>query len=104
MFNADVFDTKVIQDEAKLEWTPFMAPKSRHGSSFVEALSNEAQSEKVICKDASLGKSVTALANFKVDPAASVSAQEIVFLDELIQDVRELDVNIFWIRHRSVQI
>jgi hypothetical protein len=48
-----------------------------------------------------LGKSVTALANFKVDPAVSVSAQEIVFLDELVQDVRELDVNIFWIRHRS---
>ncbi len=51
-----------------------MAPKSRRGSSFVEALSNEAQSEKVIGKDASLGRSVTALANFKVDPAVSISA------------------------------
>ncbi len=49
-------------------------------------------------------KSVTALANFKVDPAVSISAREIVFLDEFVQDIRELDVNIFWIRHRSVQI
>jgi hypothetical protein len=60
--------------------------------------------EKVIGKDASLWKSVTALANFKVDPAVSVLAREVVFLDELVQDVRELDANIFRIRHRSVQI
>ncbi len=83
---------------------PFVAPKSWHGSSFIEALSNKARSEKVIGKDASLGKSVTALANFKVDPAILVSAQEIVFLDELVRDVRELDASIFGIRHRSVQI
>ena len=87
-----------------MEWTPFVAPKSWRGSSFVEALSNKAQSEKVIGKDASLGKSVTAFADFKVDPAISVLAQEIVFLDELVQDVMELDANIFGIRHRSVQI
>ncbi len=104
MFNANVFDTKVIHDEAELEWTPFVAPKSQRGSSFVEALSNEAQSEKVIGKDASLGKSITALANFKVDPAILVLAWEIVFIDELVRDVRELDANIFGIRHRSVQI
>jgi hypothetical protein len=72
MFNANVFDTKVIHDEAELEWTPFVVPKSRRGSSFVEDLGIEAQSEKVIGKDASLGKSITALANFKVDPAVSV--------------------------------
>jgi hypothetical protein len=70
----------------------------------VEALSNKAQSEKVIGKDASLGKSITALENFKVDPAILVLAREIVFLDELVRDVRELDANIFGIRHRSVQI
>jgi hypothetical protein len=104
MFNVNVFDTKVIHDEAKLEWMPCVGPKSWHGSRFVEALSNKARSEKVIGKDANLGKSVTALANFKVDPAILVSAREIVFIDELVQDVRELDANIFGIRHRSVQI
>jgi hypothetical protein len=77
MFNANVFDTKVIHDKAELEWTPFVVPKTRSGSSFAEALSNEAQLEKVIGKDASLGKSVTALANFKVDPAVLVLAREV---------------------------
>ncbi len=84
--------------------TIYGAKVAPYGSSLVEAFSNEAQFEKVIGKDASLGKSVTALANFKVDPAISVSAQEIVFLDELIRDVRELDADIFGITHRSVQI
>jgi hypothetical protein len=101
MFNANVFDTKVVQDEAELEWMPFVVPKSRRGSSFVEALSNEVQSEKDIGKDASLGMSVTALANFKVDPAVLVSAGEIVFLDELIRNFRELNANIFGIGYRS---
>ncbi len=31
-------------------------------------------------------------------------AQEIVFLDELLWDIRELDANIFGIRHRSGKI
>jgi hypothetical protein len=48
-------------------------PKSRRGSSVVEAISNEVQLKKAIGKDASLGKSITALANFKVDPAILVS-------------------------------
>ncbi len=48
MFNANVFNTKVIHDEAKLEQTLFMAPKSRRGSHFIEALRKKLQSENVI--------------------------------------------------------
>ena len=42
MFNADIFDTKVIHDEAELERPPFVAPKPRSGLGFVEAFSNKA--------------------------------------------------------------
>jgi len=42
MFNANVFDTKVIYDEAELERPPFVAPKPRCGLCFVEALSDKA--------------------------------------------------------------
>jgi hypothetical protein len=31
MFNADVFDTEIIHDEAELERPPFVAPKPRSG-------------------------------------------------------------------------
>jgi hypothetical protein len=69
MLNANIFDTKVIYNEAELEGMPFVAPETQRGSSFIEALSNEAGLKKVISKDAGLGKSVTALANFKNRPS-----------------------------------
>ncbi len=81
-----------------------MAPETRCGSSFIEALSNEAGSKKVIGKDAGLGKSVTALANFKIDPAVLVATNKVVFIDEFFRDVRELDAYIFGTWHGHVQI
>jgi hypothetical protein len=51
-----------------------------------------------------LGKAITTLANFEVDPAIAVTTSEVVFLDEFIRDVGELDANIFGIGHRSVKV
>jgi hypothetical protein len=45
MLNANVFDTKVIHNEAELKQTPFVVPETRRGSSFIEALGNEARSK-----------------------------------------------------------
>jgi hypothetical protein len=87
-----------------LEGTPFEAPETRYGSSFIKALSNKAGSKKVIGKDAGLGKSVTALANFKIDSAVLVATNKVVFIDEFFRDVGELDVYIFRIGHGRVQI
>ena len=51
-----------------------------------------------------MGKAITTLANFEVDPAIAVPTSEVVFLDEFIRDVGELDANIFGLGHRSVRI
>ena len=91
MLNANIFDTKVIHNEAEWKRPPFVEPETRRGSSFIEALSNEAGSKKVIGKDAGLGKSITALANFKIDPAVSVATNKVVFIDEFFRDVGKLD-------------
>ncbi len=104
MFNTHILHIKVIYNETELKWTPFVAPETWYGSSFVEAFGNKAGSKEIISKDTSLGKTVAALANFKVDPAIAVSTKEVVFLDEFVGDVGELDANIFWFWHRSVQI
>jgi hypothetical protein len=104
MLNANIFDTKVIYDEAELEGTPFVAPETWRGISFIEALSKEAGSKKVIVKDARLGKSITALANFKIDPAVLVATNKVVCIDEFFRDVGELDAYIFGIGHGHVQI
>jgi hypothetical protein len=45
MLNANVFDTKVIHNEAELKRTLFVTPETRCGSSFVEALCNKAGSK-----------------------------------------------------------
>ncbi len=51
-----------------------------------------------------MGKAITTLANFKVDPAIAVPNSEVVFLDEFIRVVGELDANIFGLEHRNVKI
>jgi hypothetical protein len=45
ILNANIFDTKVIHNEAELKQTPFVAPETRRESSFVEALGNKAGSK-----------------------------------------------------------
>jgi hypothetical protein len=104
MFKTHLFNTKVIHNETELKWMPFGAPETRRGSSFVEAFGDKAGSKEIISKDTSLGKTVAALANLKVDPAIAVPTNEVVFLDEFFWDVRELDANVVWFWHRGVQI
>ncbi len=43
MLNSNVFNTKVIHNEAELKRPPFVAPETRRGSSFVKALGNKAR-------------------------------------------------------------
>ncbi len=51
-----------------------------------------------------MGKAITALANFKVDPAIAVPTWKVVFLDEFLWDIGELDANVFGIWRWSVEI
>ncbi len=51
-----------------------------------------------------MGKTLTSLANFKVDPSVSISALKFVFPHEFSGDVGDLDANIFRLKHRRVQV
>ena len=48
VFASDVFDTKVIHDEAELDGPPFVAPETRGGFNFIIAFSEKAGSEEII--------------------------------------------------------
>ncbi len=87
MFNSNIFYAKVVDDEAELEGTPFVAPEARRVGCFIESFSEEARTKKIIGQDTSLGKPITALPNFKVDPAFTVTATEVVFREEFVRDV-----------------
>jgi hypothetical protein len=104
MFNTNVLHTKIIHNEAELQRTPLVAPEARGGSCFIEPLGNKTSPQKIIGKDASLGKTITSLTNFEVFPTIAVPTSEVVFLDEFIRDVGELDAHIFGIWHRSVKV
>ncbi len=104
VFNAHVFHTKVIADEAELDWLPFVAPESRGGSRFIVALGFKAGAKQIVGQDTSLGKSITSLANFKVDPTILILTGEIVFFNELRRNVRDLDADLFWVGHGSVEV
>jgi len=51
-----------------------------------------------------LRESVATLAYLKVHPAVRFSAEEIVFIEEFIRDVRYFDTDIFGIGHGRVKI
>ncbi len=87
MFDSNIFYAKVINDEAELEGTPFVAPEARHGGCFMESFSEEAGTKKIIGQDTSLGKPITALLNNKIDPAFAVTDTEVVFHEEFVRNV-----------------
>ncbi len=51
-----------------------------------------------------MGKTIASLSNFKVDPTVPICTGEIVFLNELRRKVQDLDANVFWVRHGSVEV
>ena len=104
VFNAHVFHTKVIDDEAELDGLPFVAPETRSGSRFVVSFGFKAGAKKIVGQDACLGKTITSLANFKVDPTIPILTGEIVFFNELRRNVRDLDADVFWVGHGSVKV
>jgi hypothetical protein len=87
VFDSSIFYTKVVDNEAELEGMPFVVPEAWRGGCFIEYFSEEAGTKKIIGQDTSLGKPITALPNFKLDPAFGVMATKVVFREEFVQDV-----------------
>ncbi len=48
MLNAHILNTKVIHDEAKLDWTPLVFPKTRGGVGFIVALFFQSTAEEIV--------------------------------------------------------
>ena len=48
MFHAHIFHTKVVDDEAELKGTPFVAPESRRGGSLIESFHDEARAQEIV--------------------------------------------------------
>ncbi len=100
----NVLDGKVVNNECKHDWAPFLVPEPRGGGCLVVVKFGKAVSEEFVGKDACLGETVHATAHFKVDPGDAGNLVELVFVDEFLGDVRKLDVDILWPVKQGVQI
>ncbi len=99
VFEPNILHPKVINDETEPDGTPFVAPEAQGGFSFVISLSKNAGLEEVVGKDASLGKTITTLTNFEVNPTVALGTFKFVFLNEFCRNVSNFNADIFRVRH-----
>ncbi len=104
VFDSNIFDPKVIYNEAELDGAPFVAPETRGGISFIVTFRKKARLEEILGHDASLGKAIAALANIEVDPTVAVTTRKLVLLNEFRWDVGDLDADIFRVGHWRVEV
>jgi hypothetical protein len=104
VFEPNILHPKVINYETKLDGMPFVAPEAWGGFGLVISFSKKAGSEEIIGKDAGLGKAITALANFKVDPTIWIATLKFVLLNEFRRNVCNFNADIFRVWHWSIKV
>jgi hypothetical protein len=104
VFKLNVLHPKVTNDETELDRMPFVAPEAWGGFSFVISFSKKAGLEEIVGKNASQGKAITALANFKVNPTIMLATLEFVLLNEFFRNVCNFNADIFRVRHWSIKV
>jgi hypothetical protein len=81
VFKPNIFHPKVINNETELDGMPFVATEAWGGFGFGISFSKKAGSEEIVGKNASLGKAITAMANFEVNPTVTITTFNFVFLN-----------------------
>ena len=104
VLQANILHTKVIHQEAKLNWQPFVPPQSWNGGCFVVPLCFQAFAEEVVGQDASLWQAIASAVDFEVDPAILITSLEVVFVAEFGWDVGDFDANVLGVLHWCVQV
>jgi hypothetical protein len=104
MFYPNILHPKVINYETELDGTPFVAPEAWGGVGPVISLSKKAGSEKIIGKNAGLGKAIIALANLEVDPPVTIATLKNVFFNEFRQNVSNFNAEVFGVWHWSIEV
>ncbi len=87
-----------------MDGPPFVAPEARRGISFVVAFSHQAGSKQIVGKDAGLGKTITSLADFEVNPPITIPTGKIVFLNEFLRYISNFCLDIFWVGHSCIKV
>ena len=82
MLLANVFDAKVIDDEAEADWAPFVAPKARSVSYGGVTIVSQEADELLFGKYARLWKAIHAVLYFGIDFAFVGNCVKIIEVDD----------------------
>jgi hypothetical protein len=105
VFYPNILHLKVINYEAELlDGTPFVVPEVWGGFGLVISLRKKAGSEEIFGKNAGLEKAITALANLEVDPPIMIATLMVVLLNELRQNARNFNADVFGVWHWSIEV
>jgi hypothetical protein len=104
VFEPNILHPKVINNKTELNGTPFVAPEAQGEFGFVISFSKKVGLEEIIGENASLGKAITALANFEVNLTVTLATLKIVLLNEFHQNVCNFNADIFKVRHQGIKV
>ena len=104
MLFANIFYSKIVDDESEHDGSPFVPPKPWSGFALVVTTFSETGCEKLVCEDARLREPVNALSDFEVNPIIVDTLLEVVLGDEFVGDVGELDFDVLWSVKWSLEI
>ena len=90
-----VFNTKVVGDEAEEDRAPFVAPNTRSGCTLAVYVLGWAFFEELVDEDARLGEDVDTTVDSEIDPTILDKVNKVVFVNEVLINVGEIDANIF---------
>jgi hypothetical protein len=95
VFYPNILHPKVFNYQTKLDGMPFVAPEAWGRLGLVISLSKKVGLEEIVGKNAGLGKAITALANFDVDPSVIIATLKVVLLNEFRQNVSDFNADVF---------
>jgi hypothetical protein len=104
VFKPNILHPKVINNETELDGTPFVVLEAWGGVGFVISFSKKAGLEENVGKNASLGKAISVLANFEVNPTSTLATFKFVLLNEFCQNVCNFNADTLRVRHRNIEV
>ena len=104
MLATDVLDAEVIHHEHKDDGLPFVAPEAGCGVALKVFMLGQALSEEIIGKLAGLSQTIDPFGDLKVHPIIERILHEVVFINELLGDLGDVDSDIFRAIKGSAQV
>ena len=99
MFFADVFNAKVVHDEAKTDGAPFVAPEAGRVADRCVAIGAEETGQLLFGEDAGLRKTIHAASYLDVDSSIVDKVSEFVVRDDFFGDRVDRDEHVLVIIH-----